>query len=88
MATKDWEKRFLAAWAREHNAHRAAHPAADEMAAMQRKARLYDIICVATPTQFTQIWDRMVRGEKFDQLVEELGRVQAEWDRARKGDAA
>ena len=51
------------------------------------KARRYDIISVATPTQFTQIWDRMCRGENFDKLVDELGKIQTEQDRAGKGRA-
>ena len=42
------------------------------------KARRYDILKYATPTQFSQMWDRMIRGENFDALVDELGRVQDE----------
>ena len=34
----------------------------------------------ATPTQFGQIWDRTLKGEKFTALVDELGRVQDELD--------
>lgn len=55
------------------------------------KARRYDILSVATPTQFGNIWDRMVKGENFDTLVDELGKVQAEWtarEKARKESAA
>ena len=52
--------------------------------AIYTKARRYEILSVATPTQFGQIWDRMVRGENFDRLVDELGQVQAEWDAAQK----
>lgn len=52
------------------------------------KARRYDILSVATPTQFQGIWDRMVKGENFDTLVDELGKVQAEMEKARKGRAA
>lgn len=48
------------------------------------KARRYDILSVATPTQFGNIWDRMVKGENFDKLVDELGKVQAEWSRQEK----
>lgn len=51
-------------------------------------ARRYNILKVATPTQFRQIWDRMVQGEKFDALVDELGKVQAEQGKAGKGRAA
>lgn len=34
----------------------------------------------ATPTQFGQIWDRTLKGEKFTALVDELGRIQDELD--------
>ena len=34
----------------------------------------------ATPTQFGQIWDRTLKGEKFTALVDELGLVQDELD--------
>ena len=47
-------------------------------------ARSLDILSVATPTQFGNIWDRMVKGENFDKLVDELGKVQAEWSRQEK----
>lgn len=49
------------------------------------KARRYDILSVATPTQFQSIWDRMVKGENFNSLVDELGKVQAEMEKARLG---
>ena len=41
--------------------------------------RLHVLEC-ATPTQFGQIWDRTLKGEKFTALVDELGRVQDELD--------
>ena len=56
--------------------------------AVGAKARRYDILSVATPTQFQCIWDRMVKGENFDTLVDELGKVQAEMEKARLGRSA
>lgn len=56
--------------------------------AVGAKARRYDILSVATPTQFQGIWDRMVKGENFDALVDELGKVQAEMEKARLGRSA
>lgn len=48
---------------------------------LKAKHRL-DVLACATPTQFGQIWDRTLRGEKFEALVDELGKIQAEWDAA------
>jgi hypothetical protein len=42
--------------------------------------RRYVVLKCATPTQFRQIWDRMLQGENFDALVDELGRIQEEYD--------
>lgn len=39
--------------------------------------RLYVLEC-ATPMQFTQIWDRTLKGEKFLPLIDELGKIQEE----------
>ena len=79
----DLDKQILAAFAAENESYRNAMDD-DGMADTIRRAKLYDIISVATPTQFTQIWDRMVKGENFDKLVEELGKVQAEWEAMRR----
>ncbi len=41
-------------------------------------AKRVHILAAATPTQFGQIWDRTLKGEKFEDLVDELGRIQEE----------
>lgn len=46
--------------------------------------RRFRVLECATPTQFIQIWDRTLKGEKFADLVDELGRVQDELDKAFK----
>lgn len=79
----DLDKQILAAFATQNDLYRNAMDD-DGMADTIRRAKLYDILSVATPTQFTQIWDRMVKGENFDKLVEELGRVQTEWEAMRR----
>lgn len=50
---------------------------------LKAKKRLRVLEC-ATPTQFGQIWDRTLKGEKFTALVDELGRIQDELDKAFK----
>lgn len=44
---------------------------------LKAKERFRVLEC-ATPTQFVQIWDRTLKGEKFTALVDELGKVQNE----------